>query len=55
MDIPEPDEAELRVGVTQMYKAGGVENVLACVIILQKSINIILSKLNEILDEEKMI
>lgn len=53
MNIPESDEAELRVSTTLMYKEGGIENVLACIIAMQKCQNIILTKLNEILDAEK--
>lgn len=51
--IPEIDEAELRVSTTLMYREGGIENVLACVSAMQKCQVIILTKLNEILDEER--
>lgn len=50
--IPEPDEAELRAGTTQMYRQGGIENVLNCVLTMQKCQVIIMKKLNELLEEE---
>ncbi len=53
MKVPEFDEAELKVSTTQMYKQGGIENVLACVSIMQKCQIIILTKLNELLEEDK--
>lgn len=53
MDLHPIDEAELRVSTTLMYKNGGVENVLNAIIAMQKCQNIILKKLNEILDEER--
>lgn len=50
--ISEPDEAELKVSTTVMYKYGGVINVLNCVLMMQKCQIIILKKLNELLNEE---
>lgn len=50
MDIPLPDEAELRVSTTQMYRAGGAASVLHCVFAMQKVQLIILTKLNELID-----
>ncbi len=52
MKVPEPDEAELRVSTTLMYKEGGIENVLSCVSVMQKCQIIILNKLIELLDME---
>lgn len=52
--IPEPTEAELRVSTRNMYKEGGIVNVLSCVLTMQKVQIIILKKLNEILEEETM-
>jgi len=52
MNIPEPDEAELKASTTRMYKHGGIGNVLSCVSTMQKCQIIILKKLNEILLEE---
>ncbi len=54
MNIPEPDEAELRVSTKLMYEQGGVDNVLSCISVMQKCQLIILQKLNEILEEERM-
>ena len=52
MNVPEMDEAELRAQTTAMYRHGGVENVLDCLIAMQRCQNVILAKLNEILEEE---
>jgi hypothetical protein len=52
LKIGEEDEAELRVLTANMYKNGGVYDVLACVSTMQKVIIIIMKKLNELLDEE---
>lgn len=52
MDLHPIDEAELRASTTLMYKHGGVENVLNCVIAMQKCQRIILLKLQEILENE---
>lgn len=51
MNIPEADEAELKVMTQLLYNHGGVENVLSCVSAMQKCSIIILKKLSEILDE----
>lgn len=50
--ISEPDEAELRVSTANMYRLGGINNVLDCVLTMQKCQLVILQKLNEILQEE---
>ena len=50
MNVPEMDEAELRVSTAKMYREGGVMNVLACVSTLQKCQIIILNKLNELIE-----
>ncbi len=51
--ISEDQEAELKVMTTNMYKAGGALNVLACISTMGKVQLIIAKKLNEILEEEK--
>ncbi len=50
--ISEDQEAELKVMTTNMYKAGGVLNVMACISTIGKVQLIIAKKLNEILTEE---
>ena len=50
--ITEDEEAELKVMVTNMYKAGGAMNVLDCISTIGKVQLIIAKKLNEILTEE---
>jgi len=50
--ITEGQEAELKVMTTNMYKAGGVLTVLACISTMEKVQLIIAKKLNEILEEE---
>lgn len=52
MNVPITDEAELRVQTEVLYKQGGADNVLTCIATLQKCQIIILSKLNELLEEE---
>lgn len=51
--VPEIDEAQLKADTVLMFKEGGVLNVLDCVDTMQRCQIIILTKLNEILDEEK--
>lgn len=51
--ITEEEEAELKVMTSEMYRDGGWTNVLACINTLQKVQIIILTKLNEILEEER--
>lgn len=53
MKLNELDEAELKVQTQQMFNAGGVDNVMQCVLTMWQCSNIILKKLNEILDEEE--
>ena len=48
--IPEVDEAELKVMTQNMYNEGGIFNVLECVSTMQKCQVIILTKLNEIIE-----
>ncbi len=50
--ISEDQEAELRVMTSNMYKAGGALNVMACISTISKVQLIIADKLNEILEEE---
>lgn len=52
MDLPIFDEAELKAATTLMYTHGGVDNVLKCVLTMQKCERVILEKLSEILDQE---
>lgn len=52
MKISEFEEAELRVGVENMYAIGGMDTVLTCVNEMQQYMIIILTKLNEILEAE---
>lgn len=47
--MTELDEAELKVQTQNMYDAGGIDNVLACVHEMQKAQLVIMQKLNEIL------
>lgn len=49
MRISELDEAELKVQTENMYRAGGIENVLACVSTMYACQIIIMQKLNELL------
>jgi len=51
--ITETEEAELKVMTTTMFREGGVYNVLACVSTIQRAQIIILTKLNELLLEER--
>ncbi len=51
--IPEVDEAELKVMTQNMFNNGGITNVLECISTMQKCQIIILKKLNEILENEK--
>ncbi len=53
MKLPEIDEAELKVSTTQMYRQGGIENVLNCVRVMQQCQLVILQKLNELLLEDR--
>lgn len=53
MKLNELDEAELKVQTQQMFNAGGVDNVMQCVLTMWQCSNIILKKLNEILDAEE--
>jgi len=53
--IPEIDEAELKVATRMMYQRGGVQNVLNCVMAMERVQGIILAKLNEILDDEEKL
>lgn len=55
MEIPEVDEAELKVATTMMYRKGGVQNVLTCIAAMQKVQLIIMGKLAELLDEEEKL
>jgi len=52
--ISEADEAEIKVMITNLYKSDGVYAVLASVQTMQKVIIIIMKKLNELLEEEKL-
>lgn len=53
--LTEMDEAELKIMVKQMYKAGGQSNVLSCIRTLEKCIEIIGLTLGEIQQNEKHI
>lgn len=53
LGVSEAEEAEFRVMTANLYKQGGAYQVLTCVSVMQKVQIIILTKLNEILDEEK--
>ena len=50
--LPELDETELRLATEQMFRKGGVANVLDCVMSMKKVEGIILSKLRELVDDE---
>lgn len=52
MLISEIDEAELKASTTLLYKDGGIDNVLSCILTMQRVQIIMITKLNEILDEE---
>lgn len=52
LKISEEDEAEFRVMTTNLYRESGVYSVLACVSTMQKIQIIMMTKLNELLDEE---
>ena len=52
MKVTPLEEAQLRIDTVEMYKNGGVPNVMDAVDMMNQCIFIILSKLNEILDEE---
>lgn len=47
------DEAEIRVMTAEMFKAGGADNVLACVQEMMRVERVILRKLYEILLEQE--
>lgn len=47
------EEAELKVETLNMYRAGGTLNVLAAVSMMFKCQQVILEKLDEILEEER--
>lgn len=49
MNVPETDEAELKVQTVLMYKNGGIKNVLDCIVVMQKCQTIILTKLAELI------
>lgn len=53
MKISELDEADLKVQTENMYRAGGIENVLACVSTMYACQIVIMRKLNEIILNEK--
>ncbi len=53
--LSEIDEAELKAATKMLYHAGGVMNVLNCVIAMQKVQGIMLAKLNELIDEEEKL
>lgn len=50
--LPEHEEAELKVMTQNMYNAGGVENVLDCLIAMLESQLAVAKKLREIIREE---
>lgn len=52
MKIPEFEEARLKVDTMDMYKKGGAYTVLECINEMQQCMIIILTKLNEILEDE---
>ena len=53
MRISEEDEAEFKIMTKNMYENGGAFNVLACVSTMQRVQIIILTKLNELLKEDR--
>ena len=54
LNLPEMTEAELKVSTKNMFKLGGAENVLSCVLMLQKCQIVILRKLNDLLNGEEI-
>lgn len=52
MKITPLEEATLRMDTVMMYKTGGVTNVMDAVDMMNQCIFVILTKLNEILEEE---
>ena len=55
MEIPETDEAELRAMTAAMYRSGGIDNVLDCVLTMQRCQIIIMRKLTELMEEERSL
>ena len=48
--LPELDEKELRVATEAMYRDGGAQRVLDCVMALQKVQGVVLSELRQLTD-----
>ena len=47
------DETEIKIMTKEMFEKGGINNVLACIVVMLQCQAIIIGKLKELLEEQK--